>query len=399
MQVNPRQRFNSSKKSFQLTGEADPMQRAWVEISPSSITRNVCLLKSRLAERCQLMAVVKADGYGHGSSVVASAAIEGGASQLGVATLREGIELREKGFDVPILLLGSLIDSHDFELGLQWNLMPTVSSMREAAICQKVALQCQKRFDLQLKIDTGMSRLGCDLATAPKLIKSIRSLEGVRLCGIYSHLALADGQFGGESERVTELQNQRFYKVLESLPNSGRDFIRHLSNSAGTLRGKDFHYDMVRVGLALYGYSPIDDLDLSEPLDLYPALALRARVTLIREVPKGVGVSYGHRFVTERATRLAIVGIGYADGIPRSLSGRISALINGQRVPQVGAITMDQLVLDVTDCIDLSLGDVVTLLGTDGSTSISPKEWCVSTGLIPWEVLCSFKHRLPRLVV
>ena len=171
--------------------------------------------------------------------------------------------------------------------------------------------------------------------------------------------------------------------------------IRHLANSAGTLRSPGLHYDLVRVGLALYGHSPAAHLASVTPLQ--GAMTLHARVSLIREVGSGVGVSYGHRFRTSRPSRLAVVGIGYADGVPRQLSNQLEVLFAGQRLPQVGAITMDQLVLDATDCPDLEVGSVVTLLGQEGSEQITPTDWSARCQTIPWEILCGFKHRLPRL--
>lgn len=171
----------------------------------------------------------------------------------------------------------------------------------------------------------------------------------------------------------------------------------HLANSAGTLRDKDLHFDMVRVGLALYGYSPFSKF--KNNFSLEPALAVRARVTLVRDVPSNTGVSYGHTFKTNRPSRLAVVGIGYADGISRSLSGKISVLIDGNFYPQVGSITMDQLVIDLTDRPDVPVGSVVTLLGVDGHSAITPYQWSEATGSIPWEILCGFKYRLPRVVI
>ena len=171
---------------------------------------------------------------------------------------------------------------------------------------------------------------------------------------------------------------------------------RHLANSAATLRSPALHYDLVRVGLALYGHRPAAHLGAA--MELQPAMQVRARVSLLREVPAGVGVSYGHRFITQRPSRLAVVGIGYADGVPRLLSNQLQVLFQGQRIPQVGAITMDQLVLDATDAPELEAGSIVTLLGDDGAARIDPQAWSEPCGTIPWEILCGFKHRLPRLV-
>jgi alanine racemase len=369
--------------------------RAWVEVDEDAIRSNARQLLRHLSPGCSLMAVVKADGYGHGAVPVAQAALTGGATSLGVATLSEGIQLRQAGIQAPVLVLGSLSQGEELRSCLRWQLMPTVSGMREALLCHNLASGSGRSMALQLKLDTGMARLGADWQEGPRLVAAIGELDAVQLAGVYSHLASADAEPGNDDGLTTE-QQRRFDTVLESLRQQQLDpGCRHLANSAGTLRDRTLHYDQVRVGLALYGHSPADHLAGS--VALQPAMRLHARVSLIREVAAGVGVSYGHRFRTQRPSRLAVVGIGYADGVPRLLSNQLEVLFEGQRLPQVGAITMDQLVLDATDCPQLEVGSVVTLLGRDGDQEIQPQEWSARCGTIPWEILCGFKHRLPRL--
>ena len=370
-------------------------QRAWVEVNTAAISANASRIKRRLSSGTSLMAVVKADGYGHGSVPVARAALAGGASQCGVATLAEGIELRRAGIETPILVLGNLTQVEELRSCLHWQLMPTISGMREALLCQNLASGQGRPMQLQLKLDTGMARLGADWPEGPRLVAAIGELEAVQLAGLYSHLASADAPPSADNG-LTALQQQRFESVLRALDTQSLVGVsRHLANSAATLRSESLHYDQVRVGLALYGHSPAPHLAGAIPLE--PAMALHARVSLIREVPAGTGVSYGHRFKTSRASRLAVVGIGYADGVPRQLSNQLEVLFNGQRLPQVGAITMDQLILDASDCPALESGSVVTLLGQDGDQQITPSDWSDRCHTIPWEILCGFKHRLPRL--
>jgi len=380
---------------IQNPAEANPRQRAWLEVSDSAIETNARALKRHLGPSCDLMAVVKADGYGHGAETVAKASVRGGATSFGVATLQEGIDLRNAGLDQPVLVLGHLSQPDDLRACLQWRLMPTLSSMREALLCQNLADSSGRRFPVQLKVDTGMTRLGCDWKEGNRLADAIQQLDQLSLCGVYSHLALADGERNGHAAQVTKLQEDRFESITRQLRSP--TLKRHLANSAGTLRDSRLHHDLVRVGLALYGHCPSEHLD--GILNLEPAMSVKAKVSLIRDVPKGVGVSYGHRFVTQRPSRLAVVSIGYADGVSRCLSGRIHALHAGHMLPQVGAITMDQLILDATEHKSLESGDVVTLLGRDGEQTISPRSWAELADSIPWEVLCSFKHRLPRLVI
>ncbi|MFO0104875.1 MAG: alanine racemase, partial [Cyanobium sp.] len=234
-------------------GEGLERQRAWVEVDAAAIAANARSLCRQLDCRSQLMAVVKADGYGHGAVTVARAALAGGADAFGVATLEEGIELRQAGIEAPVLVLGSLTQAEELRGCLHWQLMPTISGMREALLCHNLASGLGRPMPLQLKLDTGMARLGADWQEGPRLVEAIQALEAVRLAGVYSHLASADLP-EGEDDGLTREQQQRFDTVLRSLSEQGLDGgCRHLANSAGTLRGRALHYDMVRVGLALYG--------------------------------------------------------------------------------------------------------------------------------------------------
>jgi alanine racemase len=369
--------------------------RAWVEVSTEAIRANTANLRGMLAAETELMAVVKADGYGHGAVPVAKAALAGGASCFGVATLAEGVQLRRAGMSSPVLVLGNLTQVEELRSCLRWQLMPTISSMREALLCQNLADGSGRRMAVQLKLDTGMARLGADWQEGARMVAALQDLEAIQLAGLYSHLADADADPQTDAG-LTRLQHRRFEEVLASLQQQQLESgCRHLANSAGTLSGRHHHYDMVRVGLALYGHAPAPHLAKVVPLQ--PAMQVHARVTLIRSVAAGVGVSYGHGFRTTRPTRLAVVAIGYADGVPRLLSNRLEVVHRGQRLPQVGAITMDQLVVDATEAPGLEVGAVVTLLGEQGGVAITPAEWSERCGTIPWEILCGFKHRLPRL--
>jgi alanine racemase len=366
-----------------------------VEVNEAALEANARSLRRSLAPGSALMAVVKADGYGHGAVPVARAAAAGGASCFGVATLQEGVELRQAGLQQPVLVLGNLTHPEELRACLHWQLMPTLSGMREALLCQNLAAGSGRPLAVHLKLDTGMARLGAPWQEGQRLVEAIAALEAVDLAGLYSHLADADAP-GWGLDPLTQQQQQRFDAVLTGLQQAGLSSgSRHLANSAATLRSPQLHYDLVRVGLALYGHRPA--AHLGDALALQPAMQVRARVSLMRTVPAGVGVSYGHRFTTSRPSRLAVVGIGYADGVPRLLSNRLQVLFRGRPVPQVGAITMDQLVLDATDVPELDQGAVVTLLGEDGGARIDPLAWSEPCGTIPWEILCGFKHRLPRL--
>jgi alanine racemase len=396
-------KINRIERSFTFSGRSekimnlDPRSRAWVEVDSKVIENNSRVLKNFIGADCLLMAVVKADGYGHGAETVAKSALIGGADSLGVATLEEGIQLRNAGLKCQILILGNLINAEELYSSFCWDLIPTISGIREAIICNNIAENKHKKFVIHLKVDTGMTRLGCNCDEVKDLISKIDFLENISLKGIYSHLAIAD-KYLEKSTKInfTEIQLNKFEKVLKDLGARNKHLCRHLANSAGTISDSRLHFDMVRVGLSLYGYFPISNFE--SDLRLKPALKVKARVTLVREVEKGTGVGYGHLFKTQRKSKLAVVAIGYADGVSRNLSGKISASIDGVLVPQVGAIAMDQMVFDITDKPDIKTGQVLTLLGTDGEVCISPQNWSDLCGSIPWEVLCSFRNRLPRVI-
>ncbi len=378
--------------------DIDFKQRAWIEVKGKAIETNVRHLRSKLSKNCQFMAVVKADGYGHDAELVSQYAIKGGASQLGVATLNEGIKLRSSGVKKPILILGNLYTKRDLIICFKNDLMPTVSSIRECLICNNIGKHFGSKFPLHLKVDTGMSRLGFEYDKFVQQFEKIKSFENILIRGIYSHLSSADEAIAIDSQSVTQLQRLKFNELLKQINLDRNNEIKiHLSNSAGMLLSKDFHFHMVRVGLSMYGYSPLDKIDKN--LLLKPALSLKAKVAFIRNIDKGVSVSYGGKFVSHRKTKLAVLSIGYADGVPRNLSGKINVIYNNKFYPQVGSITMDQMMVDITDSNEIKVGSTMLLLGSDGDKTISPLEWASKSNTIPWEILCSFKNRLPKVQV
>jgi len=378
--------------------DIDLKQRAWIEVKGKAIETNVRKLRSKLSKNCQFMAVVKADGYGHDAKLVSEYAIKGGASQLGVATLNEGIKLRSSGVKNPILILGNLYTKRDLLICFKNDLMPTISSIRECLICNNIGKQFGLKFLLHLKVDTGMSRLGFEYSKFVKQFEKIKSFENILIEGIYSHLSSADEANALDPKSITQLQRLKFNEILKQINFDQNNEIKiHLANSAGMLINKDFHFHMVRVGLSMYGYSPLDKIDKN--LSLKPALFLKAKVAFIRTIDPGVGVSYGGKFVSHRKTNLAVLSIGYADGVPRNLSGKINVIHNDKLYPQVGSITMDQMMVDITGSSEIKVGSTMVLLGSDGDKTISPLEWARKSNTIPWEILCSFKNRLPRVQV
>jgi len=378
--------------------DIDLKQRAWIEVKGKAIETNVRQLRSKLSKNCQFMAVVKADGYGHDAKLVSEYATRGGASQLGVATLKEGVKLRSSGIEEPILILGNLYTKRDLIISFKNELMPTISSIRECLICNNIGKHFGLKFPLHLKVDTGMSRLGFECNKFVQQFEKIKSFENISIEGIYSHLSSADELNALDPTSSTQLQRKKFQKLLKQINVQRNKNIKiHLANSAGMLINKDFHFDMVRVGLSIYGYSPLEKK--AGNLSLKPALFLKVKVAFIRIIDKGVSVSYGGKFVSNRKTKLAVLSIGYADGVPRNLSGKINVIHNNKFYPQVGSITMDQMMVDITDSNEIKVGSTMVLLGSDGDKTISPLEWARKSNTIPWEILCSFKNRLPKVQV
>ncbi len=392
--VNQEKNMRSGEQSSSLVSMQ--RERAWVEIDMAAIAHNVTQVQRLLEKRTALMAVVKADAYGHGSTAIAQAAVQAGAAWLGVATIPEGIELREAGIQAPILVLGATYTPEQIRAIAHWNLQPTLCTPKQALVFDETMakLPTASPLAVHLKLDTGMSRLGTDWQAATEFAQLVHRLPNLSIASIYSHLATAESL----DRTVVNQQQQRFASAIAQIQAVGITPPKlHLANSAGTLTDATLHYDMVRVGLALYGLYPA--AHLKSVLTLKPVLQVKARITQLKTIPAGTGVSYGHRFIADREMAIAVVGIGYADGIPRNLSNQMSAIVRGQLVPQIGAITMDQLMLDVSQVPNLPEGEVVTLLGQDGNKSISAQDWADTLGTVSWEILCSFKHRLPRVAV
>ncbi|RMF28112.1 MAG: alanine racemase [Cyanobacteria bacterium J083] len=374
--------------------EARLKQRAWVEIDLGALAHNIKQLKNILSENTQLMAVVKADAYGHGAVNVAKVALDSGASWLAIATIEEGIELRKAGITAPILILGATNSAAEVKAIWEWQLQPTICSLVQAEVFAQTLASLGGELPVHIKLDTGMSRLGFPWQTAVTVVEKIQRLPGLKIFSVYSHLATADQL----DNTILQLQQQRFQQAISSLAKAKISIpLQHLANCAAVLTSREFDYDLVRTGLAMYGLSPAPHL--ADKVDLKPVLSVKARITQIKTIPAGQGVSYGYQFIAQQATAIAIVGIGYADGVPRNLSNNLEVIIRGQKVEQIGAITMDQLILNVAKLPELQVGEIVTLLGKDGDIQITADEWANKLNTISWEILCGFKHRLPRITL
>ncbi len=380
--------------------------RAWVEIDLAALADNVKSVKNLLSKDTDLMSVVKADAYGHGAVTVAQVALAAGATWLGVATVPEGIELRQAGIDAPILVMGAVNDPVEIGAIARWNLQPTIVSLGQATVFSKTLASLSlsrwgdRPLSVHLKLDTGMSRLGFSWQRAVELASFVDQLPHLNAVSVYSHLATADSL----DTTTMRSQHTRFERAIADLKKAKLLPPKlHLANSAATLASPDLHYDMVRVGLATYGLYSAPHLQ--SKAELKPVLSVKARITHIKQIQAGDGVSYSHKFVAPEPMTIAVVGIGYADGVPRLLSNQLKVAITKEEgasttvhwVPQLGAITMDQIMLDVSDVPTAQEGDAVTLLGPAGDRYLSADQWAEATNTISWEILCSFKHRLPRI--
>jgi alanine racemase len=362
-------------------------------ISLPSFHHNLDVVRNYIGPRPAIMAVVKANAYGHGVEVLAHEALHAGASMLGVARVQEAIELRRAGIDVPILVF-ELPPADQIGTALFHQLTLTVSTPEGAAQVSATAERIRQRAVVHAKVDTGMTRLGFHYQDAAPLLAAVAKLPGISLEGVYSHFATSDE----EDLIFARTQLDRFLVVVEELKRLGVNVaIRHMANSGAIIALPESHLDMVRPGIMLYGYAPRPGMVQKYPLQ--PVMSLVSRIALVKTVAAGVAVSYGRRYYTPGTTRIATVPIGYADGYSRLLTNKATALINGIRYPVVGTICMDQLMVDLGPEGGGSEGDRVVLIGSSGKESINADDIAALLGTISYEVTCLITKRVPRVFV
>lgn len=365
--------------------------RAWAEVSLDAIRANVAELR-RVAAPAEVCAVVKADGYGHGAVPVAQAALEAGAAWLAVAQVPEAAALRQFGIDAPILLLsepplGQVDDALDAAVAV------TVCSERLVAVLSRaVADRGGPPCPVHLKVDTGMRRIGVAPTEAVALATRIDTDPHLDLAAVWTHCAIADEP----ADPFTARQVDRYETVLADLARAGIDVpLRHAANSAAAIAHPSSRYDLVRCGIAIYGIPPAPALAGS--VALHPAVHLATEVSFVKPVAKGDGISYGLRHRVERDTTVATLPIGYADGVPRRLGlEQQEVLIRGRRHRMIGAVTMDQLMVDVGPDSDVGVGDEAVLLGAQGEERITPDDWATRLDTIAYEVVCAIGARVER---
>lgn len=359
---------------------------AWVEINLNSIEKNILELKKYLKPNAKLFAVVKADAYGHGAVMIAPVLLASGVDFLGVSSMDEGMQLREAKIDAPILVLGA-VPVWSFDWAATNNISVSIFSDEHIEACKQAYEKTQMKTKVHVKIDTGMNRIGVRPKDAEAFIKKVQSCDFIQLEGIFTHFASA------EEEDLTKAQYEKFTSIMNSIDTTG--LLIHCCNTSAVITYDNIDYNMARVGIGIYGLNP-DFVEGTLAPELEQVLSLKGRITNIHNASKDEGVSYSHKFITQNPTKIATIPIGYADGVCRNLSNKIYGLINGQKVKQIGNITMDQMMFDVTNC-SVNEGDIVTLLGEDGSAFVSIDDWANILHTINYELTCNLKVRLARV--
>lgn len=367
--------------------------RCWAEISLSAIGHNIEEVRKRLAPGVRLLAVIKADAYGHGAVRVGKY-LEDRVNYFAVATLEEAVELRENGIRLPILILGYTSPSQYEDL-VAFDITQTIYSRETAELLNREAANQGKRAGIHIALDTGMTRIGFQVTEEDAdVIAAIGRLPHLKMEGLFTHFACADQK----DKTYCSGQLEKFNRMVRMLEEREVEIpLKHVCNSAGIMEFDDFRYDMVRSGIVTYGMYPSEEVR-KERLDLIPALEWKSRVIHVKEVGNGLGVSYGATYVThEGRTRIATVSAGYADGYPRALSSKGRVLIHGQYAPILGRVCMDQFMVDVSGIPDVRVEDVVTLVGRDGENSISIEEIADPAARFNYEMACGISRRVTRV--
>ncbi len=373
-------------------------RRAWAEVDLDAISSNAGVLRS-VASPAALCAVVKADAYGHGAVPVANAALAGGATSLAVALVEEGVVLREAGLEVPVLLLSEPAAEAMGEVVAR-DLIPTVYTQAGLDAVRRAAVRASRRVDVEVKLDSGMHRVGADFDEARRIVEQVVQAPELRYAGLWTHLAVADEP----ADPFTGEQLARFEDFRASLEGAGLPSPArvHAANSAGAIAHPTSRYDLVRCGISLYGYLPSAAVS-PEPLEaagagaLRPALTWKTQVSYVRELGAGERTSYGRAYELPERADIATVPVGYADGVPRSLfQGGGELLIGGRRRRVAGTVTMDQLMVDCGPDSGVRCGDEVVLIGSQGAETVTAQEWADRIGTITFEILCRIGPRLPR---
>jgi len=362
----------------------------WAEIDLKALKSNLSLLRNFVKKEVGIMAVVKANAYGHGIIPVSKALMEEDVDYFGVATVDEALKLRNAGIDTPVLVLGSVLEQ-EAEVAVKNDITLTLCNDYLLAILEKISIAYNVPAKVHVKIDTGMGRIGVWHEDAVEFIKKTHMSEYLDLEGVYTHFSAA-----GRDEMFTKLQIESFTRVLETLEEEKIEIkIKHAANSIAIIDWKDTHLSLVRTGIMVYGVYPKGDFH--EAFRLNPVMSLKTKIVYLKNVPAGRSISYGRTYITQKPTKIATIPIGYADGYGRILSNKAEALVNGQQVKVVGVVTMDQTLLDVGEVEDVQVGDEVVLVGRQEDQEIPIEKIAKLSGTIPYEILATVTDRVPRV--
>jgi alanine racemase len=360
-------------------------------IDHEALRWNLTQIRAKVGQQVKILAMVKANGYGHGAVAVAKSLLAAGGDALGVATMEEGLELRQAGIRAPILVLaGTYLDQ--LEEFFTNNLTPVVHEMSELEQLETAAISRNKTLNVHLKIDTGMGRLGLVAAEIDRWLPPLRKLQALKLEGVFSHFSTAESVEGD----YTQSQLDIFSNIVKRMRADGLSpSLVHLANSAATITLPAAYFDMVRPGIMLYGVYP--SLAMAQQITLKPVLSWKSKILQLKKVPAGTSISYGQTFITKRESVIATLPVGYADGYQRLLSNRGEVLVRRQRAPIAGRVCMDLTMIDVTDIRNVQQGDEVVLLGRQGEAEISADEMAAWANTISYEILTSIGARVPRI--
>ncbi len=367
-----------------------PQPPVWIEVDLNAIQHNLREIRRLVGPRTQILAVVKANAYGHGLAPVAEALVEAKADLLGVASVREGIALRQQGLNSKILVLGQVLPE-EAPLVVRHRLTQAIGDFNVARALSRAAVQQEEAVTVHLKVDTGMGRYGVWHEEAIPLTRRLVQLPALRMEGVFTHLATA-----GQNAEAAQEQLHRFSQVIQRLHRGKLPAgLKHIANSVGLLKFPAARQDLVRTGLLLYGASPIKEGEL--PVRLKPALNLKSRIRFLKLLPAGQSVSYGATFKAVHPTKVATIPVGYAHGYTRALSNRAQLLVRGMRAPVIGRITMEDLMADVTDIPGVEVGDEAVLIGRQEKEQITAEELARHARTIPYEILAGLSPSIPRI--
>ena len=362
----------------------------WAEIDLGAVRYNLDCMRKFINKDVGIMAVVKANAYGHGIEEVSRVLVDEGVSYLGVATVDEALTLRKAGIDKAILVLGSVLEKEALA-AVEKDITLTLCNEKLLNTLRDIAKKTKLKPKVHIKVDTGMGRIGVWHTEAVEFIKEVLSKTGIEVEGVYTHFSSA-----ARDKMVTRMQINLFEKVLEDIKNAGINVLyKHAANSVAVVDWKESHQNLVRTGIFLYGVYPKEDF--RKNLKLKPVMNLKTRIVHLKDTPPGRSISYGRTYITQKNTKIATVPIGYADGYGRILSNKAKALLDGKPVRVVGMVTMDQTLLDVGNVKNVNIGDEVVLIGKQGTSEVPIERIAKLAGTIPYEILAAITDRVPRV--